>query len=382
MLVADSGPESRPAASGRSTRSTVVAASESASSASTSVAGDAAPPINQEQAGAELLALVQRIEALGPSLLEDDLRAAARRVAALVVPRRAQGSAEGSESPPVPQQLSYAGAGGVLMLGDVAPLDVDRCSECSDAGSAASLAGDPQPAGGDEEEQLVPADDQLEREEQQRQQADDPRQAVEVNFDAVLDPFGPMADPWRDAWLEGAALIEAGHFTYGDAAGGQRDPRMGSGGGDSLGLAAHGRRMYCDYHDLRGGAAHACMAVDMLQQSRMAAIVEKQQRLRQRKPRDDPDGRQARHACYKGVIAWQWANPLGAEQRVRLPPCVVYRVRKLFPNPRCCGERREDGERPCDYLERCERNGHYTGFRTAEESRAAREGRFDQVEIL
>ena len=57
-----------------------------------------------------------------------------------------------------------------------------------------------------------------------------------------------------------------------------------------------------------------------------------------------------------------------AENRVRLPCCVMFRVRKLFPNP-CCG----DG---CDYLERCERAGHYTGFRTAAESRAIREGRF------
>ena len=327
-------------------------------------------PILQEQAGAELLTLVQRIEELAPSLSEDDLRAAARRVGNLVAPPRAQGATQSSESPLVPEQLSYSAVGGVLMLGDNSEHDDERCEECSDAGSAASLAGDPEAARDGEEEQLVPAEDQHEREEQQRQQADDPRQAVEVTFDAALDPFGPMNDPWADTMREGAALIEAGNFVYGDAAGGLRDPRMGAGGGDSLGLAANGRRMYCDWHDLRGGSALACMAVDMLQQSRMAAIIEKHQRLRLRRPRDDPDGRAARHVCYKGVIAWQWANPLGAEQRVRLPSCVLYRVRKLFPNP-CCDE-------GCDYLEECERKGHYVGFRTAEESRAAREGRFDQ----
>jgi hypothetical protein len=330
-------------------------------------------PILQEQAGAELLTLVQRIEELAPSLSEDDLRAAARRVGNLVAPPRAQGATQSSESPLVPEQLSYSAVGGVLMLGDSSAHDDERCEECSDAGSAASLAGDPQAACNGEEEQLVPAEDEQEHEEQQRQQAADPRQAVEVAFDAALDPFGPMADPWADAWREGAALIEAGNFVYGDAAGGLRDPRMGAGGGDSLGLTANRRRMYCDYHDLRGGAAHACMAVDMLQQTRMAAIVEKHQRLRLRKPRDDPDGRQARHACYKGVVAWQWANPLGAEQRVRLPMCVLCRVRKLFPNPRC-------GE-GCDYSDGCERKGHYVGFRTAEESRAAREGRFDQEDV-
>ena len=270
----------------------------------------------------------------------------------------------------MPEQLSYSAVGGVLMLGDNSAHDDERCEECSDAGSAASLAGDPQAACNGEEEQLVPAEDDQEHEEQQRQQAADPRQAVEVFFD-LLNPSRPLFTREEDA--EAIALIDAGSFAYADGNGGARDARLGVHGGDSLGLAAHGRRMYCDWHDLHGGSAHACMAVDMLQQSRMAALVEKHQRLWQRRPRDDPDGRQARHACYKGVVAWQWANPLGAEQRVRLPPCVLYRVRKLFPNPRC-------GE-GCDYLDVCERKGHYTGFRTAEESRAAREGRFDQEDV-
>ena len=90
------------------------------------------------------------------------------------------------------------------------------------------------------------------------------------------------------------------------------------------------------------------------------------------KPRDDLDGRKARHALYKAVVAWQWANPLGAENRVRLPTCVLHRVRRLFPNP-CCVV---GGDDSCDFLVKCERAGHYTGFRTAEESRAVREGRF------
>jgi hypothetical protein len=89
------------------------------------------------------------------------------------------------------------------------------------------------------------------------------------------------------------------------------------------------------------------------------------------------DGREARHACYKAVIAWQWANPLGAENRVRLPDCVTVAVRRLFPNP-ICGSRCDF---ICDFSLRCEKQGHYTGFRTAEESRAIREGFFQGEDL-
>ena len=74
---------------------------------------------------------------------------------------------------------------------------------------------------------------------------------------------------------------------------------------------------------------------------------------------------------YKGLIAWQWSNTLGAGNRVCLPPCWERKVRKLFPNP-VCGE-------GCDYSTECVRKGHYTGFRTAEVSCAIREGRFVDV---
>ena len=113
----------------------------------------------------------------------------------------------------------------------------------------------------------------------------------------------------------------------------------------------------------------------MLQDWRISALVEDHQRLRQRKPGEDPDGGKARHAMYKGVVAWEFASPLGAEQRVRLPACVLYRIRRLFPNPEC------SNEQGCDYLDRCEKAGHYTGFRTAEESRAIRAGAFVRVDM-
>jgi hypothetical protein len=119
------------------------------------------------------------------------------------------------------------------------------------------------------------------------------------------------------------------------------------------------------------------LANDMLQQRRVARVVEKHTRLRTSKPRCDPDGREARHACYKAVIAWQFASPLGAGNRVRLPVCVVAAIRKLFPNPVCY----PPPAGKCDYGTECERRGHYTGFRTADESRAIREGTYIGVDV-
>ena len=125
---------------------------------------------------------------------------------------------------------------------------------------------------------------------------------------------------------------------------------------------------------LRDGAP-VCMADDMMQQNRVVTVIQKQHQRRatrrsRRRPDDDPDRRGARFAVYRAVVAWLWSNPLGAEQRVRLPPCVVQRVRREFPNPAC------SVAEGCDYGPACERRGHYTGFRTADESRARREGTF------
>ena len=211
-----------------------------------------------------------------------------------------------------------------------------------------------------------------------------------LDFDERLYPGGPVADSVNPSFAHDDAREDAdtrcgacdGDGGGGDGAEGDdddgdakpRDPRLGSWcRRDSVGLGQHGRRMYCDYHDLHGGCADACMARDMLQQRRINTLVDKQQKRRRKRPRDDPDGREARHTCYKAVIAWQWANPLGAENRVRLPECVPVKVRRLFPNP-ICGE-------GCDFSLRCEKKGHYTGFRTAEESRAIREGFFQGEDL-
>ena len=172
--------------------------------------------------------------------------------------------------------------------------------------------------------------------------------------------------------------------------------RAGSGAGrssrrKSLGIA-ESRHTYCmrcntdlnppDFalDDPLSDCAPVCMADDAMQQNRIRDIAAKRhlrintRRFRKR-PDDDPDRRGARYAMYRGVVGWLWANPLGAEQRVRLPTCVVKRVRREFPNPAC---KVSEG---CDFGDACERKGHYTGFRTADESRARREGTFTCVDL-
>ena len=106
--------------------------------------------------------------------------------------------------------------------------------------------------------------------------------------------------------------------------------------GDSIGLLRHSRQVFCDPCDLGvASPAFACMARDMLQHNQVARIVQQHRRLRRRNPGSDPSGREARHVCYKGVVRWQFADPLGAGNRVHLPQCVLCAVRKIFPNPLC-----------------------------------------------
>lgn len=151
--------------------------------------------------------------------------------------------------------------------------------------------------------------------------------------------------------------------------GGGRRGSRGSGQGTDL---AHGRDMACDVCDLQsGGPQWACMACDMLQQPSIQKIREKHE-TRLASPRgkaSDPDRREARYAMYRGVVRWHWSDPLGAENRVRLPMCVMQRIRRIFPNPACVAG-------VCDFGVQCERCGHYVGFRTADESRAIREGAY------
>jgi len=151
--------------------------------------------------------------------------------------------------------------------------------------------------------------------------------------------------------------------------------RRGRGNGQGSGLAG-GRDMQCDVCDLGSNDPQwCCTAADMLQQRSIQTIVEKHQhKLRTaRGSARDPDRREARYAMYRGVITWSWSDPLGAENRVRLPMCVMKRIRRMFPNP-ICGP-------GCDFGVECERRGHYVGFRTVAESRAIREGRGEHYDL-
>ena len=249
------------------------------------------------------------------------------------------------------------------------PPPADADAERGDAASVGSLDGDARESGEGEEE------------EEQDGAAGAPSAGREEQ--GGEDAFGGIDNRlWPGSGPVTGLVDEHLNNDYGDpryagergegaeAAALPRDPRLGAGPfvrRDSIGLAAHGRHLYCDYCDLHGPCANACTAVDMLQQRTINKLVNQHQRRRARRPSVDPAGSEARHACYKAVVAWQWASPLGAEQRVQLPRCVMCGVRKLFPNPRC-------GE-GCDYGAKCERLGHYVGFRTAAESKRVREGR-------
>ena len=324
-----------------------------------SVGSEATAAMTMATAGPEAAAeyrwnmLLEEIEELSTRLSKATLRASSARLESLAAASR---SPEASDH--VPALASGA---------DASQTESDACSigsmgECSNGDETSSEGG-----AGD-----------------MRDEISDWALARMAALDDRL--FGGARDnPWWNAWNWEAWPDGEGGDGGGAADGGASDGGDGvivvAGGGyvqhDTLGLERHARRMYCDYHDQRGGCPNACMAVDMLQQRRINAVVEAQQRARRRKPSSDPDGREARYAMYRTVIKWQWSDPLGAGNRVRLPRCVLHRVRKLFPNPVCT----EGGEEPCDYLDGCERRGHYTGFRTADESRAAREGRFDQMDL-
>ena len=322
------------------------------------------PPTAQEgrsPAEEQLWLLLQQLEQLVPELPEAALAVAATRIAT-ILPSDNLGNGEGSPHLPMARQLAYGA--------------VEHDGERSEAGSMASIA-DGSPAADDCEA----ADDS----------------SADGGDDATADDGGgrdPPADySWDERMWPGGPLVwqplfehlvtrpadgadgdadEAGGAADDEHAGGVRDTRLGRWHGrDSIGLAEGGRVMYCDYCDLNGGDRLACMAVDMLEQRRIGRLIEKHEKQLRRQSRASDLcqlRRDARHACYKEVVAWQWSNPLGAESRVRLPSCVERCVRRRFPNPIC-----SDG---CDYSDACIASGHYTGFRTAAKSRAIREGRF------
>ena len=297
-----------------------------------------APPMTEQR----VEMLLTELGKLVPLLSEAATAAVLVRVRGMVSSAASAEAAGGDGgSPPRPEQLSFDQAG-VLMLASGAQED-DARSEAGSIGSAGDVA--------TSAAIVNPLDpDYLRHEEEGEEgEADDPRADHSGWGDLDIDVVGWQ--PSRDAAAGG---FDMAMNAAADSVIVAYDPttreRRGRSERNDLGLSANGRVMYCDFHDHRCGVAHACMAVDMLQQRSIYELVEKHRKLRREKPRDDPDGRRARHALYKAVIAWQWANPLGAENRVRLPTCVLHRVRRLFPNPRCCVG-------TCDVLVECERAG-------------------------
>lgn len=148
---------------------------------------------------------------------------------------------------------------------------------------------------------------------------------------------------------------------------------------DPYGILQYGQSVYCKVHDLGRPATEAPCVCDLLQQQSVRAVIDKHRARRARQNRQaprrqrgqpqhrtahpDPDGREARFALYRAIVKAHFASPLGAGNRVRLPMCLLKAVRRLFPNPECVLG-------VCDFGAKCERAGHYTGFRSAEESRA------------
>ena len=145
---------------------------------------------------------------------------------------------------------------------------------------------------------------------------------------------------------------------------------------NSVGIGASGPTVFCNVCCLGQPASSEedHIASEMMQAGSIMRVMAKQDRLLASKPWADRDRREAQHACYKGCISWQFGGSLGAGNRVRLPWCCVCGIRRKYPNPVC-------DPRTCDYWIECERAGHYTGFRTADESRAVREGQYLSVDV-
>jgi len=138
---------------------------------------------------------------------------------------------------------------------------------------------------------------------------------------------------------------------------GGRRRRGNGGGGGGFGPSeydlAHDRTLHCDKCDLSESGAN-CMADEMMDRRTIRETVEAfdEKRGVRGGARLERHNREARHTLYKGVVAWRFADPLGSENRVRLPQCVNVKIRESFPNPRCS---REHG---CDFYAGCEARGH------------------------
>ena len=304
----------------------------------------ASPPTAAPQSDAErrLHDLLSELARLAPELPQPTLAAAARRVSLIAALHAAP---PGTLEAGAPLALDFADMPAAVPA--AAAEDALDDGARSDAGSVGSLAAGPTAAAalaaaGGSPPPMEPYDDGM--------WPGGPPAHQDIFDTYVIAP----ADFTGDAEDEDGRAL--------------RDTRLGAWHGrDSIGLSEHGRYMYCDCCDPEGARdAEACMAADMLQQRRIVEVIYKHHKKRQRGGELGESNRSGRYASYRAVVAWQWSSgPLGAEQRVRLPACVMEAVRRAFPDPRC-------GE-GCDYRSECEGRGHYCGFRTAAESRGLRE---------
>ena len=151
----------------------------------------------------------------------------------------------------------------------------------------------------------------------------------------------------------------------------RRGGRDGGGGGSGGLNLAGGREIFCDHCECGGTAeVGSCILVAMLADEAVNSVIAQYQNQLELwgSAEPDDDHAQARHAFYKAAVGWRLGDRLGAGKRFKLPDCCMRKIRVLFPYSGC-------DPAVCDYLCRCEREGHYVPFRTAAESKAAREGR-------
>jgi hypothetical protein len=132
-----------------------------------------------------------------------------------------------------------------------------------------------------------------------------------------------MNSSWVEGGLGGAAPSDAQQQQ--EDAEAQRSERVSltgwRGARNSVGIGASGPTVFCDVCCLGRPASSDDdhIASEMMQAGSITRVMARQDKLLTRKPWDDRDRRCARHACYKGVISWQFGGSLGAGNRVRLP---------------------------------------------------------------
>jgi len=260
--------------------------------------------------------LLEEIEELSTRLSKATLRASSARLESLAAASR---SPEASDH--VPALASGA---------DASQTESDACSigsmgECSNGDETSSEGG-----AGD-----------------MRDEISDWALALMAALDDRL--FGGARDnPWWNAWNWEAWPDGEGGDGGGAADGGAADGGDGvivvAGGGyvqhDTLGLERHARRMYCDYHDQRGGCPqrmHGCghAAAAPNQRSRRGPAARAAEEAQQRPRRARGTVRHVPHGDQVAVVRPLGGRKPGAAAALRVAPCS-----EALPKPSLHGGRR------------------------------------------